>query len=192
MSHNWINNNYEEIVQWARNMTKNDELYEELAHYSIQSFMENKRYNEIIEKDEREPEFGHARAFILSIMRNSWYGRKSEFTRYHKAHRADIGQRKRNVTDIKFNSLLEDRDDEVYDHDQDFKIEAIMGILEEMSIDTEKLWFNAKLFQMYLEDPNYSSLSRKTDIPRTSISNAVQEAKDYIREELKKRGIDYE
>lgn len=192
MSHNWINNNYEEIVQWARNMTKNDELYEELAHYSIQSFMENKRYNEIIEKDEREPEFGHARAFILSIMRNSWYGRKSEFTRYHKAHRADIGQRKRNVTDIKFNSLLEDRDDEEYDHDQDFKIEAIMGILEEMSIDTEKLWFNAKLFQMYLEDPNYSSLSRKTDIPRTSISNAVQEAKDYIREELKKRGIDYE
>lgn len=173
-------------------MTKGDDLAEELAHYAIEQFITHKRYDEVVDKHDAEPDVGHCRGFILSIMRNSWYGGKSEFTRYHKAHRADIGKRKRNVSDTKFNNLLEDQNNFDYDYQQDFLIEAIQGILEEMSIDNKKLWYNAKLFQMYLENPNYSALSRETNIPRTSISNAIQEARDYILQELNNRNIDYE
>lgn len=173
-------------------MTKADELSEELAHYAIEVFMTHKKYEEISQRDMEEPEFGHCRAFILSIMRNSWYGKKSEFSRIHKAHRADIGSRKRNISPEKFNNLLEDKDFGEYDEERDWMIEAIMGILEEMSIDTEKLWYNAKLFEMYLKNPNYSAISRETGIPRTSIANAVEETKNYVKEELKRRGIDYE
>jgi hypothetical protein len=192
MEHLWIEQNYSKIVQWAKNMTKNDQLYEELAHYAIEQFITHKRYEEIMQKHINEPDFGHCRGFILAIMRNSWYGKKSEFTRYHKAHRADIGHRKRNVTPTKFNELLEEQLHTDYDFSTDYVIEAIDGILEEMSIDTKDLWYQAKLFQMWLENPNFSALSRQTDIPRTSISNAVQEAKEYIKKELKNRGIDYE
>lgn len=192
MEHNWIQENYSNIVQWAKNMTKSDQLYEELAHYSIEQFVTHKRYKEILQKHDAEPDFGHCRGFILAIMRNSWYGKKSEFTRIHKSHRADIGYRKRNVSPTKFNQLLEEKLETHYDYSIDYVLEAIDGILEEMSIDTKDLWFQAKLFQMWLENPNYSALSRQTDIPRTSISNAVQDAKEYIKKELKNRGIDYE
>ena len=170
-------------------MTKGDELAEELAHYSIEQFMTHKRYEEILQRDVNEPEFGHCRGFILAIMRNSWYGRKSEFSRIHKAHRADIGHRKRVISDYKFNELLEETH-ELYDYDLDFLIEAIEGILEEMELDYDgKLWFNARLFLMWIETSNFSELARRTDIPRTSISNAVDEAKEYILQELKQRQI---
>lgn len=173
-------------------MSKGDELYEELAHYAIEQFMTHKRYEELVEKDMLDPDYGHCRAFILMIMKNAWYGGKSEFTRVHKNHRADIGKRKRVLDDRKFNSLLEDLREDDYDFNRDRIIEAVMGILEEMNIDNKKLWYNAKLFEMYLETPNYSELSRKTDIPRTTISVAVKEAIEYIKQELKKRNIDTE
>jgi len=191
MNHDWINSNYTNIIQWSKNITKNDELAEELAHYSIEVFLTHKRYDEIMTRDERDPDHGHARAFILSIMRNSWYGHKSEFTRYHKAHRADIGKRKRVISDEAFSNILENTGSE-YDYELDYIIEAILGIIEEMSIDTKKLWYNAKLFEMYIQNPNYSALSRETGIPRTSISTAITEAKEYIINELNNRGILYE
>jgi len=189
---NWITENYTNILQWTKNITKSDELSGDLAHYAIETFMTHRKYNEIMDKDTLDPEYGHARGFILAIIRNSWYGKKSEFTRYYKAHRADIGQRKRNISDDDFNNRLESRSTHEYDYEQDFIIEAIEGIIEEMAIDTKKMWFSAKLFQMWLETPNYSKLARELDIPRTSISSAVEEAKEYIRQELKNRGINYD
>lgn len=176
-------------MEWAKNIAKGDQLYEELGHYAIEQFMTHKRYDEICQRDRSEPAYGHCRGFILAIMRNSWFGAKSEFSRIHKAHRADIGHRKRDITETKFNTLLE-REAEDYDYEGDRLIEAIEGLLEEMDLDHHgKLWFNARLFQMYLECPNFSELSRRTDIPRTSISNAVDEAREYILEELKIRKI---
>ena len=184
----WITENYNNIIQWAKNMTKSDELSSELAHYGIEVLLHHKRYQEILDKHNADPSYGHLRGFLLAILRNSWYGKKSHFSRYHKAHRCDIGSRKREITDEAFDILLDVPTVE-YDHEQDRLIEGIEGILEEMSLDQDKLWYSAKLFQMYLEDSNYSSLSRKTDIPRTSISNAVQEAKTYILQELRNRKI---
>ena len=188
----WISNNYSDIVQWARNMTKSDELAEDLAHYSIETFMTNKKVKGVMEREVLEPEVGHARGFILAIMRNSWYGKKSEFSRYYKAHRADIGSRKRNLSQDDFDARVEAGAALEYDYSQDFIVEAIEGILEEMEIDTKVLWFYAKIFRLWLETPNYSKLSRELDIPRTTISNAVEVAKEYIKTELKKRNINYD
>jgi len=186
----WISNNYENILKWAENISKGDPLAQELAHYAIEKFMQHSRYQEICDKEALEPEYGHSRGFILAIMRNSWFGKKSEFRRVNANHRADIGSRKRNVNDSKFADLLEENKAEEYNYDKDYLIEAIEGLLEEMNLDREsRLWFNARLFEMYLETPNFSEISRKTDIPRTSISNAVTEAKEYIIEELKNRQI---
>ena len=187
---NWIGDNYHKIIEWANNISKGDALAEELAHYSIEKFMTHNRYQEICQRDELEPSYGHCRGFLLAIMRNSWIGSKSEFSRIHKAHRADVGHRKRAVTDEHFTNLLEEREHTEYDYEEDFLIEAIQGILEEMELDYEgRLWYNARLFQMWLETRNFSELSRKTDIPRTSISNAVEEAKAFVLIELKNRKI---
>jgi hypothetical protein len=188
----WINKNYPNIIEWAQNITKSDELSEDLAHYAIETFLTHKRLQEIIEKETADPGFGHCRGFILAIMRNSWHGAKSEFTRYYKAHRADIGHRKKNITEEEFLVRLEGIVRSDYDFQKDFMVEAITGILEEMEIDNKSLWYKGRLFKMWLDTPNFSKLSRETGIPRTSISNAVEDAKLYILSELKKRNIDYD
>lgn len=183
--------NYKQILEWSRNICKGDELYQDLAHYAIETFMLHDRYDEIMERETNEPTTGHARAFLLSIMRNSWYGAKSEFSRYYKAHRADIGQRKRNIDPDDFENRINSNYHE-YNFEQDRLTEAITGILEEMAISDQLLWYNSKLFQMWLDQPNYSEISRQTGIPRTSISKAVEETKNYIKTELKNRNIDYD
>jgi len=84
------------------------------------------------------------------------------------------------------------QDDSEYDYDQDIATEAIMGVLEDMKADTIELWFRATLFEMYLVVPNYSELARQTKIPRTSISKAIEEARDYIQITLNNNNINYE
>ena len=66
----------------------------------------------------------------------------------------------------------------------DLQIEAIQGIMEDMEADTVEQWFRVVLFKMWLKESNYSELSRITGIPRTSISQAVQECKQYIKERI--------
>ena len=61
-----------------------------------------------------------------------------------------------------------------------------------MVADKGRLWLRAVLFQMWIETPNYTELSKITRIPRTSISHAVEEAREHIKQELKNRGINYE
>ncbi len=63
-------------------------------------------------------------------------------------------------------------------------LQAIEGIMEDMEADTVEQWFRVKLFKMWLEQPNYSELSRITGIPRTSISQAVSECRDYIKNRI--------
>lgn len=185
----WVTQNYDNIIQWSRNMCKNDALYEELAHYAIEKLLTNHRYDEILAKHNQDPDYGHLRGFILAIMRNSWYGKKSEFRRVNANHRADIGSRKRVVTDDKWERLTEDIPNEEYDFEIDFLVEAIEGLIEEMELDQEGLWYRARLLKLWLATPNFSELARITGIPRTSISKAVDEAKAYIIEELKIRKI---
>lgn len=187
----WITYNYDNIIQWSRNICKNDQLYDELAHYAIEKFITHKRYKEICDREAQEPNEGHSRAFLISIMRNSWFGKKSEFRRVHALHRCDLTHKKKIVEDQVIEDIINESNFE-YDYEKDFVLEAIEGIIEEMEIDVDKLWYIARLFKMYINNSNYSALARETEIPRTSISNAVEEAKVYIREELKKRNIDYD
>jgi DNA-directed RNA polymerase specialized sigma24 family protein len=43
---------------------------------------------------------------------------------------------------------------------------------------------------MWLEQSNFSELARVTGIPRTTISQAVKECREYIRQTLIQRGIE--
>lgn len=84
----------------------------------------------------------------------------------------------------------DNRQHEEYDYNQDKTVTAIEGILEEMLIDHDvERWYQAKLFKMWMKNQNYSDIARETGIPRTSISAAVNECRDYIKEQLNKRDI---
>jgi hypothetical protein len=63
-------------------------------------------------------------------------------------------------------------------------LEAVKGIMEDMEADTVEQWFRVVLFKMWIKTTNYSELERITGIPRTSISQAVKECKEYIKNRI--------
>lgn len=149
---------------------------EDVAHFAIAEFMQHERGQELVDA-------GRAMQFLSGIIHRSFHSSTSQ---YHTIYR-----QKGRVHPISLKHDVGD-DDQLYDYEQDIATEAIMGIIEDMKADSIELWFRATLFEMWIEVPNFSELSRATKIPRTSISKAVEEARDYIQITLKQRRISYE
>ena len=147
---------------------------EDVAHYCIQKFCEHERAEELIEANE-------AMKFLSGMIHRSFHSSTSP---YHKIYRQS-GR----VHQL-YDHTINNKQDVPYDTETDLKIEAIQGLLEEMEAEGVEQWYRATLFQMWLKNANYSDLSRQTGIPRTSISQAVNECREYIYRTLKQRGIE--
>jgi len=158
----------------TKRICKGSHESEDVAHYCIQQFMEHKRAQELVEKNE-------AMKFLSGMIHRSVHSGTSP---YHKLYRQS-GR----VHEL-YDKTLANTKDELYDLEIDLNIEAIQGLLEEMQAEGVDQWFRATLFKMWIDEPNYSELSRITHIPRTSISQAVNECREYIQQTLKQRGIE--
>ena len=159
----------------AKKICKGDQESEDVAHFAIAHFMEHERGQELVDA-------GRGMQFLSGIIWRSFHSSTSE---YHALYR-----QKGRMHELKDQHLQQA--DSQYDAEQDRVVGAIQGILEDMMCDRTDLWYRATLFEMWLMTPNYSELARQTKIPRNSISHAVDEARDYIKEQLKLQGIDYE
>ena len=171
----FFNLNYAEIITMSSKICKGSVESEDVAHFAIEQFLHHERVEEIIGA-------GRGMNFLSGIM---WRSFNSSTSPYHTVYRQKgrFNQGLEGIEEIEYDE---------YDVSADEAITAISGILEDMSADKSELWYRAELFKMYLETSNYSELSRRTRIPRTSISIAVEEAKQYIREQLKIQNINYE
>ena len=168
----FITLNYDKILRMSGNICKTKHAKEDLCHYALEKFMMHERAEELIEKKQ-------AMLFLSGIMWRSWHSTTSP---YHKLYRQS--GRVHELYDTTYEKLCKEWADEEYDIEWDLKIESIQGIMEDMESDTVEQWFRVKLFQMWLAEPNYSKLSRITSIPRTTISQAVKECKDYIKNRI--------
>ena len=164
----FLKTNYDKIILMAKRICKSQEA-EDVAHYAIEQFLTHKRGQELVDK-------GQGMLFLSGIIHRSFHSGTSP---YHKLYRQS-GR----VHEL-YDKTAERIEDEDYDMEWDLKIESIQGIMEDMEADTVEQWFRVKLFKMWLEQPNYSELSRITGIPRTSISQAVSECKEYIKNRIK-------
>lgn len=198
--------NYAEIVKMTEKITQNPN-YEEIAHYVMELFMVHPRRDELIEK-------GEAMKFMSGMI---WRNYHSSTSPYHKLYRQNSkifpydpslfndsnlskddteggfdeskwtnGSDKKGLKTILQDDVFNDDD---YDYEKDLKIDAIHGILEDMEGEGLHLWYISTLFKMWVNEPNYSELSRQTKIPRTSVSQAVDEARKHIIKKLKENGI---
>lgn len=171
----FIEERYTDIMLMARKICRSHHESEEVGHYCILKFMEHERAEELIEAN-------RAMNFISGIMHRSFHSSTSQ---YHK----DIRQ-KGKMHSLPSTTQLETSDIE-YNNEKDIVLETIEVILEEMVTESKEQWFRSVLFQMWSKDPNFSKISREVKVPRTTISRAVEEAREYIKQELKNRGIDY-
>ena len=164
-------------MDMARRICKGSKEWEDVAHYVISGFLEKENAVELIERQE-------AMKYLSGMIHLSYYSKTSP---YHKLYRQSGKVHELYETTEKLQ-----KQDESYNLDRDQLTEEIYGILEDMKADRLEMWYTATLFEMYIDYGNYSEISRKTKIPRTSISQAVGEAREYITQILNQRGIDYD
>ena len=159
----------------AKKICKSSHESEDVAHFAIEKFMTHERGQELVDA-------GRGMNFLSGII---WRSFNSSTSEYYALYRQKNRMHSLDATHL-------EQPETEYDYDQDYVVAAIQGIIEDMSCDKTDLWYRATLFQMWLNEPNFSELERRTEIPRNSISHAVNEAKQYIKEQLKIQGIDYD
>ena len=174
----FIEHNYEAIRRMAGNISKSRQDKDELCHYALEKFLVHARAEELVEK-------GQAMLFLSGIMYRSYNSTTSPYYKLYKQK-----GRIHELYDSTYEKMCKTLGDVEYDVEQDMLIESIQGIMEDMESDTIEQWFRVKLFKMWLDEPNYSELSRITQIPRTSISQAVNECKDYIKTRIENGNSD--
>ena len=173
---NFLTESYDAIITMARKICRSSPESEEVAHFAISEFIEHERGQELVDS-------GRAMNFLSGIIHRSFH---SSTSKYHTIYRQK--GRMHSLPETYDNR----QDTDIYDFELDVATEAIQGILEDMKAESIELWFRSTLFEMYIKEPNYSELARQTQIPRTSISKAVEEAKTYIKQTLSNNNIDFE
>jgi len=165
----FITEHYQKILTMSSSICKcrRDDA-NELAHYAIEQFLNKPNGQAIVDA-------GQGMLFLSGII---WRSYKSKTSPYHKLYRQN------GMIHELYDKTAEKIADEPYDIEIDLTIESIQGILEDMLSDTVEQWYRATLFEMWLKESNFSELSRITGIPRTSISQAVQECKAYIKKRI--------
>lgn len=173
----FITENYDEIISMSRKIVGSGRHHitnsDEVAHYAIERFYDNPKAEGLIER-------GEALKYFSGVIHLSW---KSSTSPFHKQWRQSgrvIGFEADHITHIEQEPIEE------YDTEKDELIEMVETLLEEMEGDNIDRWYKSVLFRMYIDCQNYSELERRTGIPRTSISLAVRECREYIKNKLNK------
>jgi len=157
----------------SRKICKGSVESEEVAHYVISQFLENPKAQHLVEA-------GEAMSYLSGAI---WRSFNSSTSPYHKVYRQS-GR----VFGLPDYYDAEDLRPE-YSLEQDALVEEINGILTDLEYESIETWYMATLFKMHQNGENYSAISRNTGIPRTSVSTAVQQCANYIKQQLINRNI---
>ena len=157
----------------AKRICKGNPQYEDVAHYVIESALTS-------QKDLPDDE---VMKYLSGMIWLSFFSKTSP---YHKEYRQS--GKVHELYDYTADKLVESD----YNLEKDLLTEEIYGILEDMKAESIEQWHLATLMEMYTKHENYSEISRRTGIPRTSISQAVEECRQHILLTLKNRNIDYD
>ena len=164
-SNEWIEQNWANLEQAARNVSKGHALWPDLLNHCVLDFLEKPKRDEIVKE-------GYAQFYIVRIMLNQWRSVTSPFFKQYR------DEPKVSVEDTQlaewyhFDAL-----------DPEWDVDRVTIILEQMEGDRETGWYHKKLIDLYAETPNYKRLAEMTGISRTSITKSINRA----REEIKKK-----
>jgi DNA-directed RNA polymerase specialized sigma24 family protein len=158
----YINTNYKELKKVVKNITKNNELADDLYHYCLVILLEYDRVkmDEIVRKN-------HVKYFFISILLKQWNSSTSPF---YKEYRKSVAK---SVEYFEIYDLI----DEEYDHEIDDKIAFIKKELENES------WYTQQVMKLKGEDGlSYGDINKLTKIPRSSLFGTVDNFRTKVKE----------
>ena len=150
----WVTNNLDEIRRWVGNIINqksNIPLLDDFVQDIILIFLEHKKSDELVNN-------GGAKPFILQIALNQI---RSNTSKLHKTYRPPFS------FDLDNFDISDDMD---INWREDIEIETILLSLDQLYEGTEKERYYSILIMFYFSlDENLSELSRRLNLPRTTI-----------------------
>ena len=146
---------YPELIRAAKKITGGSELAMDLLHYSIEELYNKPNTEAIVQS-------GGLRFYLVRIMMTQW----------------------RSTTGPFFKQFGDRHNKEVHENTKEEEIEHLdLDRINQLLKDLD--WYDQLLFKTFAEGQHtYSSLSRETGIPRTSISLTINRVRAYIKQNL--------
>ena len=162
---NYIANNYYTIYNIALKMTKQDPLTKDLLHEVILQLYD-KQVITLKDYDDNSIKY-----YIVAVLRINYFSKTSPFHYRIRRERQLMNVDVATCWDISYEQ-------------QEFETERIYQLLEENYAELD--WFKKSLLDMYLSlNSSMNAVSRKTNIPKTSISRYINEIRKIVKEDIK-------
>ncbi len=164
MINTWINENYDTIKGWLSNILKDEDqsVRDDLLHEILIIFMEHPTAEYLIENNE-------VRWFLVRVALNQSRSVTSYHHKLYKKH------------SYEYNENIHDQPEEDYDQNKDDKIEKLLNCLDLMYKGTNTERYYAMLILLYITLGNFSEVSRRLNIGRTTISKAYKEGLELLK-----------
>lgn len=142
----YITENYEQLHQIVRNITKNHELTDELYHYCLMVLLEydKDKMNLIVQRK-------HVKFFFVGVVINQWNSTTSPFYKQYRKQNVEYVEEYRDV-----------KDDDTYDE----KIDEQLTFIQQQLNDQH--WYVGKVIRLKAE-MSYQQIKDLTGIPRSSL-----------------------
>lgn len=151
----FLEQEYPKLQEAAQKITGNHELQLDLLHYAIEELAGKRNLDSILAS-------GGGRFYLVSIMLTQWRSHTGPFYKQFIKEGRDIDNY--------------EQSDEV---EEPLDVKRINKLLDTLP------WYDRELFRLFVDGSHtYSSLSRETKIPRTSISLTIKRVRNYIKQNL--------
>jgi RNA polymerase sigma factor (sigma-70 family) len=151
----FLEQEYPRLQEAAKKITGNHELQMDLLHYAIEELAGKRNLDSILAS-------GGGRFYLVSIMLTQWRSQTGPFYKQFIKEGRDI-----------------DHYEQSDEQEEPLDVKRINKLLDTLP------WYDRELFKLYVDgDHTYSSLSRETKIPRTSISLTIKRVRNYIKKNL--------
>lgn len=152
----FLEQEYTQLQQAAQKITGNHELQLDLLHYAIEELSGKQNLHAILDS-------GGGRFYLVSIMMTQWRSQTGPFYKQFMKEHIDISN----------------WDQANVEEEEPLDISHVNGILDQLP------WYDRELFKAFTNGRHsYSSLSRETGIPRTSIGLTIKRVKKHIKQNL--------
>ena len=167
----YINNNFNELQQIVKNITRNDELGDDLLSEVVLQLYEKK---EIVLHNYEDDTIKY---YIIKIIKINWHSKTSPF--HYR-----IRKESQNYSELTYQHLnySDTSEEEIMEYE-----ELISNVEREFS---ELNWFSKRLFELYLTLGSLKKVSNQTQIPIASLGRYIREIKQEIKQNLNEKKED--
>lgn len=165
---NYINNNFNNLQQIVKNITRNHELGDDLLQEVIIQLYEKK---EIVLHNYEDDTIKY---YLIKIIKINWYSKTSPF--HYK-----IRKESENYSELTYQHLncMDNSQEEILEYEK---------LLSDVEREFAELnWFSKRLFELYLTLGSLKKVSNQTQIPIASVGRYIREIKQEIKQNLNEK-----